>query len=259
VLAVVALVGLGGLAQDLGNLFLELLMGSVGPLGGVAGQLGAVQRHRADPDHPGGRAQLQGFDQEPGQGLLVADAEQGDGHVVGRLVAGQDAEGDVLSAAPLDLAGGAHPDGVGVQQHADQRLGVVGGVAVAVGAVGGKEPSQVELVDHVTDEPGEVAFGQPLAQVGREQEGLVTVTGKEVVGHGPSYLFTAFAPNALITCQRGHGSWALPHRRAAAGRQVAIAAALATGAQQPSGQAATPIRARRRGQLEQPGGVPPDL
>jgi hypothetical protein len=29
--------------------------------------------------------------------------------------------------------------------------------------------------------------------------------------------------------------------------------------QQPSGQAATPIRARRRGQLEQLGGVPPDL
>jgi hypothetical protein len=32
-----------------------------------------------------------------------------------------------------------------------------------------------------------VVGGQPLAQVGWEQERLVTVTGKEVVGHGRSY------------------------------------------------------------------------
>jgi hypothetical protein len=41
----------------------------------------------------------------------------------------------VLPAAALDLPGGAHPDRVGVQQHAEQGLGVVGGVAVPVVAV----------------------------------------------------------------------------------------------------------------------------
>jgi hypothetical protein len=72
---VFALVGLGGLAQDLGDLGLEPLDSAIGPLGGVAGQLGAVQRHGADPHHPGGRAQPQGLHQEPGQRLIVADPE----------------------------------------------------------------------------------------------------------------------------------------------------------------------------------------
>jgi hypothetical protein len=88
------------------------------------------------PDQAGGGAQLERGHQESGQGLLVADAEAGNGHMAGRLVGGKDAEGEVLDAAPLDLPGGAHPDRVGVQQHAEQGLGVVGGVAVAIVAVG---------------------------------------------------------------------------------------------------------------------------
>jgi hypothetical protein len=44
-----------------------------------------------------------------GEGLLVADAEPRDGHVVGVLVGGQHPKGNVLVAAPLDLSGGAHP------------------------------------------------------------------------------------------------------------------------------------------------------
>jgi hypothetical protein len=58
---------------------------------------------------PGGGAQLQRLDEEAGQGLLVADAEARDGHVVGGLVAGQHPEGELLDAAPLDLPGGPKP------------------------------------------------------------------------------------------------------------------------------------------------------
>jgi hypothetical protein len=77
VLAVLALVGLGGLPEDLGDLLLELAVGAVGPLGRVGGHLGAVQGDGAEPDHPGGRAQLERLHQEPGQGLLVADPGTG--------------------------------------------------------------------------------------------------------------------------------------------------------------------------------------
>jgi hypothetical protein len=98
----------------------------------------------------------------------VADAEPGDGHVVGRLVGGQHAKGDVLLAAALDLPGGAHAQAVAVQQHAEQELGVIGGAAMPVVAVRQVEALKVELVDDVQDEPGEVAFGQPVAQVRRE-------------------------------------------------------------------------------------------
>jgi hypothetical protein len=98
--------------------------------------------------------------------LFVPHAEPRDGHVVGELVAGQDPEGEVLVAVPLDLSGGAHPDRVGIQQDAEQGLGVVGGVAVPVSPIAAQEWVEVELVDHVEDEPGEVAVGQPVAQVG---------------------------------------------------------------------------------------------
>jgi hypothetical protein len=66
----------------------------------------------------------------------VADPEAGDGHVVGGLVGGQHAECDVLVQAALDLPGRTHAKAVGIQQHAEQGLGVVGGVAVPVVAVG---------------------------------------------------------------------------------------------------------------------------
>jgi len=63
--AILVLVGLGGLPQDLGDLALELVVGAVGLVGGVAGQLGAVQGHGPDADHAGGGAQPQGLDRKP--------------------------------------------------------------------------------------------------------------------------------------------------------------------------------------------------
>jgi hypothetical protein len=175
----------------------EPVQGAVGLVGGVAGQLGAVQGHGADLDHAGGGAQFQRLHEEAGQGLLVADAEARDGRVVGGLVGGKDPKGDVFLAAPFELAGGAHPKAVAVQQHAQQQLGVVGGVAVAVVAVGPGEGGQVELVDDVQDEPGEVALGEPVAQVRGQQEGLVAVATQEIVGHSPFYSLMAFMPNIL--------------------------------------------------------------
>ena len=197
-LAVLGLVGFGRLPQDLGDLGLDLVEGAVGLVGGVGGQLGAVQRNHTQPHQPGGGAQLERGDQQAGQGLLVAGAEAGDGYMVGGLVAGQHPKGEVLAAAPLDLAGGTHADGVGVQQHAKQGLGVVGGVAVPVGPVAGIESGQVQLVDHVQHEPSQVFGWQPVAQAGRQQEGLVAVAPQKVVGHAEYYLFAALSPMILV-------------------------------------------------------------
>jgi len=202
---VVALVGLGGLAQNLGDLGFEPLVGAVGFLGGVAREFGPVQRDGADPDHAGGGAQPERGDQEFGQSVLVANTEACDGHMVGRAVAGQDPESNVLVAAPLDLAGGTHPDRVGVQQYAEQRLRVIGRMAMPVGPVASEERRQVKLVDYVAHEPGEVAFGQPVAQVGREQEGLVAVATQEVVSHGVSYLYATLVPNVFVLKSAAEG------------------------------------------------------
>jgi hypothetical protein len=48
-------------------------------------------------------------------------------------------------------------------------------MAVSVIAVRPVERDKAELVDHVAHKPGEVAFGEPVAQVRGEQEGLVAV------------------------------------------------------------------------------------
>jgi hypothetical protein len=61
-------------------------------------------------------------------------------------------------------------------------------VAVPVGPVGGQERAEVQLVDHVQHEPGQMVGRQPVAQVRWEQKALVTVAGQEVVGNGRSYL-----------------------------------------------------------------------
>jgi hypothetical protein len=43
---------------------------------------------------------------------------------------------------------------------------------VPVVAMGPVERAEVDLVDDVDQEPGEMTFGEPAAQVGWEQEGL---------------------------------------------------------------------------------------
>ena len=198
-LQVLGLVGLGGLAQDLGDLALELVKGVAGGGGGVGGHLGPVQRDHTQSDQACRRTQPKRLDKEPGQRLLVADPEPGDGRVVGCLVAGKHPEGKVLGAAPLDLPGGPHPDRVAGQQHAQHGLGVIGGMAVPVGPIGTQERTEVELVDHVQHEPGQMVLGEPVAQVGGQQERLVAVAAKEVVGHDVSYLFATLVPNVLAS------------------------------------------------------------
>jgi len=56
-----------------------------------------------------------------------------------------------------------------------------------IGSIRLEERAQVELVDDVEHEPGQVVGRQPVTHIGWEQERLVTVTGTEVVGHGRSY------------------------------------------------------------------------
>jgi hypothetical protein len=113
----------------------------------------------------------------------VADPEPGDSHMIGLGVAVQDPEGDVFVAAALDLAGGTDPGAVGIQQHRQQHPRRIGRSAVPVSPIGRQE--QTQLVDHVQNEPGQVALGEPVADIGWEQKRLVTVAGTEVVRPWP--------------------------------------------------------------------------
>jgi hypothetical protein len=59
----------------------------------------------------------------------------------------------------------------------------VGRATVAVRAVGGVEGLQVERLDRLDHKPGEVVLIQPVAQVRRQQQGLISVAAKEVLSH----------------------------------------------------------------------------
>jgi hypothetical protein len=56
-----------------------------------------------------------------------------------------------------------------------------------VGTIGGAERAQIQLVDHVQHEPGQMIGWKPVSHVRWKQKRLVTVTGKEVEDYGRSY------------------------------------------------------------------------
>ena len=132
---------------------------------------------------PASRAEAEHLAEEIGERLLMAGAKARDRRVIGDLVGADHPKGDVLATAALDPARGALADRVGVGEQADHHLRLVGGGAVAVGAVGGVERLDVELVDRLDHEPGEVIGGQPVTQVGRQQQRLVAIAGEEVLSH----------------------------------------------------------------------------
>lgn len=172
-----------GLFEDALDLFAYLLVGAVRPMRGVGLDLGAVEGEQADRDEPRFGAEPQDLGEGLGQGALVTGAKAGDSRVVWDLVGADHPEGHVLAAATLDSARGALANAVAVEQKADHRLGLEGGGAPAVFAVLGVERGQVDLLDRVDHEPGEVVLGQPLGQAGRQKQLLVSVAGEEVVGH----------------------------------------------------------------------------
>ena len=92
------------LGNDLGHLVADPLLGAVGTRRGVCLHPGGVQSHQAHPHQAELDGQGQHLSEEPFQLGLVVLGEAGDGAVVGDLVGADPPKGDVLGAAPLDLA-----------------------------------------------------------------------------------------------------------------------------------------------------------
>ena len=63
-------------------------------------------------------------------------------------------------------------------------MGLEGGLANTVDPIGGVEGTQVELIDGVKEEVGQVIRGEPVLQGRRHEEELVPIGADEVVaGH----------------------------------------------------------------------------
>jgi len=79
---------------------------------------GAVDGEHLDAGQAGLSAEPEHLPEQLGQRQLVTLAKPRDGRLIGNLVGGDYAAGDVLDAAPLDSPRGAFADRVGVTNNA---------------------------------------------------------------------------------------------------------------------------------------------
>ena len=180
---VVCRVGAGGLIEDGLDLLGDRPIAARLSGRGVARDRAAVERHQPDRRQPGLRAQRQHLGEGGRQGTLVAHAKARDRGVIGGAVGADHPKRDVLGAAALDGARGALADRVGVHQQRQHHGRLMGRAAPAVLAVVGVEGAELQRLDRVDYEPGQVILGQPLAQARRQQQFLLAIAREEVLGH----------------------------------------------------------------------------
>jgi hypothetical protein len=103
--------------------------------------------------------------------------------VVGLVLRGDDPGSDVLLARALDRSRGPHPARIGVEHQGHHHRRLVGRATMAILAIGAIERRQIHRADRVDHKPRQIAFPQPLPDVGRHQEHLLASTRQEVLRH----------------------------------------------------------------------------
>jgi len=92
-------------------------------------------------------------------------------------------ERHVLDTATLDPAARLLPDAVRIQPHGHHHRRGICRRPPAIETIRLVEPGQIELVDHVDDEPRQVILRQPLGHARRHQELLIAIDRPEVERH----------------------------------------------------------------------------
>jgi hypothetical protein len=129
------------------------------------------------------RAEQEHLAEQPAQRRLVALDEPRDRRVIGTLLRGDDAEGDVLDARALDDPRGTNPARVGIEQQRDHHRRLAGRPALAVHPMSRIERVEIQLLHRRQHEPRQVALRQPITQIRRHQQRLITVARNEAQAH----------------------------------------------------------------------------
>jgi hypothetical protein len=169
-----------GLGQNLAG---DLVVGEILMLRSVRVQLRAIHRQHRHPDQTGVGAERQHIAEQTSQGSLVALAKARDRAVIGPLVGGDHPHRHIVEASAFDHPRRAAAGSVRVQQQRHHHRRIVRRTAMPVLAIGAIEPGQVHLLNRRQNEPREMVIRQPLTQARRQQQLLLTVTSKEVLGH----------------------------------------------------------------------------
>jgi hypothetical protein len=190
------------LGQDLLG---DLVVVEVLVLRGVRVHLRAVHRQHRHADQAGVRAQRQHLTEQARQRRLVTLAKARDRAVIRPLVRGDHPEREIVHARPLDHPRRTPPHGVRVKQQRHHHRRIVRRTAMPVPTVSPVERRQIHLRHGVDHKPRKVPLGQPLAQTRRQQQLLLTITHKEVLGHNPIVLTARTTPPVCATATMQSG------------------------------------------------------
>ena len=196
---------LGALQQGL-DLRLEFTLGLLHALvayclvaAGVGLDLGAVDGHSAQLDQPHLLGQLDHLHEQIGQLLQVQRPEVADRAVLGEVARAQHPKRQVLVQPALNLARAEHARGVTVDQHLDHHGRVERLVACASTFVTRIERLEVQRIDRVANEVGQMPLGQPVLQRRRQQHLLLRFVG--AVAHDRSTLTALHGRQGLPFCR----------------------------------------------------------
>jgi len=106
--------------------------------------------------------------------------------VIRALICRDHAVGDILHALALDHPRRTLATTVGVEQQRDHHLRIMRRPAHTNRVVGAIERVQIHLLHRRQHEPREMILRQPIPQIRRQQQLLITIKRNEVLGIPPS-------------------------------------------------------------------------
>jgi hypothetical protein len=114
----------------------------------------------------------------------MAAAKVDDRVVIGMEPGGDEAEGDAVVGRPLDGARGSDAGGVAREEQREEDGRMVGRGAVRPECVDDEDGREIELINNLNNEAGEVVFREQLVDAGREEGGLKSIGIEPVLHEG---------------------------------------------------------------------------
>ena len=145
---------------------------------GIGVDLRAVERHRAQLEHPYLARQCQHLHEQPFDLLEKAPPKRRDRVVIGMVVCRDEAERHRIVRRMLQLPAGKHACGVAVNQNAQQQCWVIGRRSRA--PIAPAHRRQVKPVNHLNDEPRQMSLRKPVIHRRRQKEASLAVNRAEI-------------------------------------------------------------------------------
>ena len=162
-----------GLREDLPR---DLPKVAIGTAAGVPRQPRPVDHDHPRPDQPRLIAEPEHLPEQLGQRRLVTLDKPRDRRVIRHLEHRDHPTRHILTARPLDRPRRPHPTRVAIQQQSHHHRRVIGPPPHPIPTIRPIKPTEVQARDSVQDKPRQMILRQPIPDIRRHQERLITIT-----------------------------------------------------------------------------------